>query len=851
MFGPLLSLLTACAITAAPPSSDKGDGTDSGNDCTAPTAWFADADLDGYGASLYTVDACTQPTGYVASAADCDDTDAAIHPGVDETCDGVDEDCDGTADEEATDAPLWYGDTDGDGFGDEENAVAACNSPVGYTSDHADCDDTSFATNPDATESCNTLDDDCDGETDEPDAEDALTWFADIDGDDFGDPESTTLACTAPSGFVADDNDCDDTRAEANPDGVEVCNGLDDDCDSTVDDNPTDPATWYFDADADGFGRESPTLTACEQPSNYAATGDDCNDVDAAVHPGAVEHCDTTDNDCDGDVAEDDSVDATTWYADADADGYGDASSTHAACSIPAGYSANATDCDDTDAGVSPGDAEYCGGGDENCDGVTDESTAADATAYYADLDADTFGDADAVVMSCTAVADRVTNSEDCDDSTDTISPDASDTCGDGIDQDCDGSADAGCWVSGARDVTTGDLVMEGRAGDAIGNVMVGGIDMTGDGVPDGAFSSFAPDAGYYVVSGDLRGSLTVSATTAHFESVGTTLYQLCAGDVDGDGTGDMLALADQAAWLDRGPFSVGSSSVATDAYIYTTHGTSGTYSYSCAIGDLDDDGVREVIIGVPYDGFSAPYGRVDVYENPSGDKYSSGARAAWTGGTADFYLGYTVASGADIDGDGADDLLMASSSGHAYVIFGPATGGGTASAAADVTLAPSSEYISAAMLPDADGDGHGDILLGNQWHDPSGSSARGGAFLFTGLSSSGTAFSWTGFVEGEDASAALGRHLSAADVDGDGLTDLLLGASNRTPKLVFSPISGTVSASAADTTFSMTDYASANIVNIGDVDGLGFDSLLVSSPGDDSGGVDAGYAAIFLGAGD
>ncbi|MBU0606397.1 MAG: putative metal-binding motif-containing protein, partial [Armatimonadetes bacterium] len=85
----------------------------------------------------------------------------------------------------------------------------------GYDSD-VDCDDGDATVYPDAPELCNGVDDDCDGEVDE-DAASASTWYADLDGDGFGDPASTALACAVPEGFVADGTDCDDGDAAVNP----------------------------------------------------------------------------------------------------------------------------------------------------------------------------------------------------------------------------------------------------------------------------------------------------------------------------------------------------------------------------------------------------------------------------------------------------------------------------------------------------------------------------------------------------------------------------------------------------------------------------------------------------------
>ena len=165
---------------------------------------------------------------------DCDDTDAQVHPDADEICDGVDNDCDGVTDEDdAVDAPTWYLDGDGDGYGGDDT-VTACDQPSGYVdaASSGDCDDTAAEINPGADEICgDDTDNDCNGEIDEDTAVDAPTWFEDADGDGYGNQSSPLLSCEQPEGYVAIAGDCDDTAADANPDGTEVCgDGLDNDC---------------------------------------------------------------------------------------------------------------------------------------------------------------------------------------------------------------------------------------------------------------------------------------------------------------------------------------------------------------------------------------------------------------------------------------------------------------------------------------------------------------------------------------------------------------------------------------------------------------------------------------------
>ena len=98
-----------------------------------------------------------------------------------------------------------YADTDTDGYGDPTSAVVSCSAPTGTTADDTDCDDAVFAVNPGATEVCNSIDDDCDGLIDDDDGSldtsTTTTWYADDDGDGYGDAADIEVACGAPSGF--------------------------------------------------------------------------------------------------------------------------------------------------------------------------------------------------------------------------------------------------------------------------------------------------------------------------------------------------------------------------------------------------------------------------------------------------------------------------------------------------------------------------------------------------------------------------------------------------------------------------------------------------------------------------
>jgi len=418
---------------------DDCDGIVDEADAEDALTWYADADGDGYGDAAAITDACSAPSGTVPGASDCDDSDAATHPGALEYCDGHDDDCDGVTDEDdAADAPTWYGDADGDGYGEPTTTTRACAVPSGFAEAATDCDDGATATYPGATEWCDGVDTDCDGTLDEDDAEDATTWYADMDGDAHGDPDATVISCLAPPSFVTDSTDCDDGAAAVNPAATELCDGVDDDCDGTVDeDDAADAPTWYADVDGDGYGDAGDTTAACSQPSAFVADDADCDDWDATIHPGADEYCDGGDDDCDGSIDENDAVDALTWYADADVDGYGDPATSTTACSIPSGFLADSEDCNDGDAAVHPGADEYCDGVDEDCDGTVDND-AVDATEWYVDGDGDGYGDASTTALACSASSGLVTDATDCDDEDADVYPGA-DEQWNGMDDDCDG----------------------------------------------------------------------------------------------------------------------------------------------------------------------------------------------------------------------------------------------------------------------------------------------------------------------------------------------------------------------------------------------------------------------------
>ena len=199
------------------------DGDDPAVDLSTATTYYADADGDGYGDPASTEDSCSTPANFVDNDADCDDTNPDLNP---ET--------------------VWYGDLDGDGYGDDLYTELSCEVVAGHSLQSGDCDENDVAINPGADEYCDTIDNNCDGTVDEATALDALTWYEDTDGDGYGDDTVSVVECYEPSGYSIDGGDCDTTDATAFPGADELCDGVDNDCDTVADLDasvPTDYAT--------------------------------------------------------------------------------------------------------------------------------------------------------------------------------------------------------------------------------------------------------------------------------------------------------------------------------------------------------------------------------------------------------------------------------------------------------------------------------------------------------------------------------------------------------------------------------------------------------------------------------
>ena len=924
------------------PAATELPGDEVDQDCDGTEVCYADSDGDGYtdGSTVSSSDTDCTDTGEATASAltgDCDDTVAAVNPGASEVCNTIDDDCDGDIDDadssvDTSAGSTFYADSDGDGYGDAASSTEACAQPSGFVGGATDCDDSDSAVNPAATEVCNTIDDDCDGDTDDADSSldsaTADTWYSDSDADGYGSSAVTTLACAQPSGYVADDSDCDDSDADRNPGEVEVCDASDkdEDCDGLADDadssvSAATQTTFYADSDSDGYGDALTTTDACDQPSGFVTDSTDCDDADSAVNPGATEVCSGVDDDCDGDIDDDDaSVDTSTggstFYADSDGDGYGDSSVSTQTCAQPSGYVSDATDCDDGDSGVHPSASEVCNAIDDDCDGDIDDDdssvdTSSGGSTYYADADGDGYGDSAVSTLTCAQPSSYVSDSTDCDDAAAAVNPGADEVCGDSLDNNCNGIVDGG--MCGTVASTEAEVSLYGAAGqDYLGGYVDFTGDVDGDGLDDLFFGATGVDDAHndsgrgYMVFGGASGTLSVSdvdATILAYEygSYGGQLgISADGGDYDGDGYADLLVGANNAdprnhtnqkpgaAYFIFGPFS-GSlrMEAGADMTVYGEGSSAGSYAGRsvAGVGDMNSDGYDDWVVGAygpgssggSFDGGTA-YLILGASSVGSAKWELSSADAEVVGGTSGSGrdgIGYCTGSAGDLDGDGYYDALVGSHgygnyTGVVYVMMGNTSventfGTPDYAITGDTTGHNLGTFgIDQAGVGDLNGDGYGDLALGNPYDDTSGTDAGAVFVVYGPLSSCSGCSTISDFADatltGVSAGDNLGLSLAATgDLDSDGLVDFAVGAPNVSSStgaayVVYgaTSLTGTLPiGSEADATLSGPSSSSNfgySMAGGGDFDGDGINDLVVGAYTESTSATSSGAGYLFLG---
>jgi hypothetical protein len=920
-----LSLALGCALLTEADWDPDGDGVRILQDCddTDPAigklTWYIDLDGDGFGTGAG-IDQCEAPDDrYVLVGGDCDDARPEAFPEADELCNGVDDDCDDVVDNEAI--PLdWYADEDEDGWGDPDDLVQSCDFVQGYTRDVGDCDDADAAVNPDGVEICNGIDDDCDEliDDDDEDVADQASWYLDEDGDDYGLDSTVLVQCFQPEGYAAvggdcvdsdtaynpgasetdctDPNDyncdgstgyadadedgwpacqeCDDTDEDVNPDAVEVCNGVDDDCNGTIDGaDSADAVEYYLDDDGDTYGLDDSTVLDCSLPSGYAEQGGDCDDGDEDINPSVVEQCDDADvdEDCDGLVDDEDTGASgkTLFYADSDGDGYGDPDTDDLRCDGTSAWLEDDSDCDDTDASINPD------------------------TVWYADDDGDGYGDAGDTQTQCEQPSGYLDNDDDCDDGEAEVSPDADEVCLDGVDNDCDGTVDS-CDAIPAGDAGTG--ITSGSNNSRFGSQVTAG-DVDGDGTDDLLVSDV-----YFSGGSSLRGNtylflgpISAGAVDEYSDADGSIRgdqAQIRCGkqaavipDWDGDGDNQVAVgcFYDDTGGNQAGGvyfFDGGAGAATTVASADgLVAGLTGSWAGHQTLypGDINDDGVPDLVVGAREAGLDDE-GAIFVMYGPLSSDIHIGpleADVLISGQSADDNFGSSVARTGDLDGDGIDDLIVGASaadsggseSGATGVWLGPLSGTNTPEVALAGEAADDNLGVLVAGPGDVDGDGYEDAMTCASENDDGGSNA-GKCYLFSGGAgvSGWSTSSPTASVLGEDAGDSLGDFESLqgpADWDGDGTDELVLaardasedsGTTNGAVYIFMGPVSGSFTAHDSDLMLvgeDDDDRFGSSVTGLGDQDGDGVDELVVGARDAENGDGDENGAAYIFYAGE
>ncbi len=620
-------------------------------------SFHADADGDGYGIAGYDVDACSAPAGYAERRGDCHDGDPGIHPGAEEVCDHIDNDCDDRIDEDsAVDAPTWYPDLDGDGYGDQEMPTPACEQPWDHVSGEAgvDCDDVDPNVNPAAEESCETsYDDDCDGDSNEADAYGCTDWYADLDGD--GHAGTAACLCEADGEYSFEQaTDCDDDDATVSPDATEADNWVDDDCDGeaqyTLDsafrlegvDSGDYAGSFLAGGDVNGDGLGDLLIGSCLEDSGGGNAGAVYLVYGPAGHASSL--------------------------ADADALLYGENGSDNAC--LPA----------------FAGDVNDDGIGDVLVGAVSHDAGGSSSGSVYLML-GPLSGSLDLAVE-----ADLVLPGAAASDYLGYGMAGLGDVNGDGIGDLAVGayghdgleSGSGAAWIvlgppDGQQSLDDADVLLQVSGAGYLGRSIAGAGDVNGDGIDDvvvGAPNSDteATNSGSaFLFYGPLDGDEPEPEPDVEIygeTSYDTLGYAVAGGaDFDGDGLDDVVLGAEDAdfvhidggvVYVMTGPFEEQHDAVGFHAKIAGEADEDGAWRVALP-GDVDLDGHQDLLIGGPFNSTAhSEAGASWLALGPvEGYLVAQELDLAFRGRNTSARLGYTVAGPGDVDGDGMPDLLL------------------------------------------------------------------------------------------------------------------------------------------------------------------------------------------------
>ncbi len=577
---------------------------------------------------------------------------------------------------------------------------------------------------------------------------------------------------------------------------------------------------------------------------------------------------------------------------DHDGDGYCPATTSCEDGSAPG-------DCNDQDPGIHPGAWETCGddvdfdcSGEPN-DGIIDVDMDGDI-AWYCDGGEDC-DDNDPLFNASDGDNDGVTSCDgDCDDDEPLVHPDMDEICNDGMDNECDDDV-GDCRLAGTIDMDTVGASFVGQAGDNLGwaSAAISAGDLDGDGHADVMLGSVwsdtaGEDAGMvYVHLGPILGSEGLlmpeaAAATITGEAAGDQAARGLAslGDVNGDGYDDIVVGAkanDEAAedagavYLVLGPVEEDISLAQADGkYLGVGAGDNAGLFLSSA-GHTDGDAITDLLVGAWLaDTTAENAGEAYLVTNPSAEVASlADATAILTGEVANDRAGNNVASG-DIDGDGDDDLLIAAYlesteaqyAGAVYMVSSPITGTHSLADATAKLLGEAEGDKAGYGLGsggDVNGDGIDDILVGAHFEDEGGDGAGAVYVVYGPIEGLMSLSDADAKLVGEGASDYAGG-ARLTDLDGDGFDDVLVSAPGtsgivehaRQGYVVYGPVSGTIPLAEADVHFVSQDLEGrcCGVYPGGDINGDGLDDLLISDNESPLNGDGAGAVHVVLGSG-